>query len=62
MNSIVYILMYSTITVTNWHVMRQLLSVEHALWVGVTFVVKTWEMVMTISQLLAKANTPIYTI
>ena len=41
--------MDSTIPVTNLHVLKQLVSVEYALWVGVTFVVKKQEMVMNIS-------------
>ena len=32
--------MDSTITVTDLHVLQLLLSIQHTLWVGVTFVVK----------------------
>ena len=37
--------MDNTITVTDLHMLQQSLSVEHTLWVVVTFVVMTQEMV-----------------
>ena len=54
--------MGSTITVTDLHALQQLLSVEHTLWVGVTFVIKTKEIVMIILQLLAKAKPPMFVV
>ena len=60
MNSRPWLFMDSTITMNDLHVLQQLLSMEHTLWVGVTFVVKIQKMMMSILQLLAKAKPPMY--
>ena len=52
--------MNSVITVTDLHVFQQLLSVEHTLWVGIIFMVKTWEIVTTIMRMLAEAKSLMY--
>ena len=52
--------MASTITMTDLCILQQSLPVKHTLWVDVTYVVKTLEMVTNISQMLAEGKYPIY--